>query len=76
MLASPIGRFLWLYLIRGGFIDGAIGVQTCMLQALFVTFVKQGRLWEREHRREVEETAEPMVLPMRPEQAAENQRAA
>ncbi len=76
MLASPIGRFLWLYLIRGGFLDGAIGVQTCMLQALFVTFVKQGRLWEREHRREVEETAEPMALQMRPEQAAGNQRAA
>jgi glycosyltransferase involved in cell wall biosynthesis len=51
MLARPILHFLWLYLARGGVLDGAIGLQTCMLQAFFVTFVKQGRLWELEHGR-------------------------
>lgn len=51
LLARPMLRFLWLYFARRGFLDGAIGVQTCMLQAFFVTFVKQGRLWEWEHGR-------------------------
>jgi (heptosyl)LPS beta-1,4-glucosyltransferase len=49
MFTRPMLRFLWLYLARGGFLDGAIGLQSCMLQAFFVTFVKQGRLWELEH---------------------------
>jgi glycosyltransferase involved in cell wall biosynthesis len=49
----PLFHFLWLYLARGGFLDGAIGLQTSMLQAFFVTFVKQGRLWELEHCRSV-----------------------
>jgi len=51
MLARPMLRFLLLYVFRGGFLDGAVGIQTCMLQAFFVTFVKQGRLWELQHRR-------------------------
>ena len=33
----------------GGFLDGAVGLQLCMLQSFFVTLVKQGRLWEMEH---------------------------
>jgi glycosyltransferase involved in cell wall biosynthesis len=49
MLLCPTFRFLWLYVARGGFLEGAIGVQTCMLQAFFVTFFKQARLWELEH---------------------------
>ena len=51
MLARPAFRFLWLYLVRGGFLDGAVGLQLCMLQSFFVTMVKQGRLWEMEHGR-------------------------
>ena len=49
MVARPAFRFLWLYFVRGGFLDGAVGLQLCMLQSFFVTLVKQGRLWEMEH---------------------------
>lgn len=42
----PLFRFLHLYLIRGGFLDGLPGLQVCMLTAFFNTFVKQARLWE------------------------------
>ena len=44
----PLLRFLHLYLLRGGCLDGAAGLQVCMLSALFVTFAKQTRLWEAE----------------------------
>lgn len=49
MLCTPFVRFLQLYILRRGFLDGLPGVQMCMLQAFFVTFVKQARLWELEH---------------------------
>jgi glycosyltransferase involved in cell wall biosynthesis len=62
MLVSPALRFLWLYFARGGFLDGAIGVHTCMLQAFFVTFVKQARLWEMEHGRTVSDDLVTDVL--------------
>jgi glycosyltransferase involved in cell wall biosynthesis len=69
MLTCPMFRFLWLYFARGGFLDGAIGVHTCMLQAFFVTFVKQARLWELEHGRTVADDALaqdlPITIPMR-----------
>ena len=42
----PVFRFLHLYLIRGGILDGLPGLQVCMLTAFFNTFVKQARLWE------------------------------
>ncbi|MGD9127227.1 MAG: glycosyltransferase family 2 protein, partial [Planctomycetia bacterium] len=42
----PLFRFLHLYLIRGGILDGLPGLQVCMLTAFFNTFVKQARLWE------------------------------
>ncbi len=42
----PVFRFLFLYLIRGGFLDGLPGLQVCMLTAFFNTFVKQAKLWE------------------------------
>jgi len=63
MLVAPLFRFFWLYIFRGGFRDGAVGVQTCMLQAFFVTFVKQGRLWEWENACPPEEET-PDVIPM------------
>ena len=62
MLVCPAFRFLWLYIGRGGFLDGAIGVHTCMLQAFFVTFVKQARLWELEHGRSVPDDLVAHVL--------------
>ena len=46
MLVAPFLRFFWLYVLRLGFVDGYVGLQMCMLQAFFVTFVKQARLWE------------------------------
>lgn len=42
----PVFRFLHLYLVRGGILDGLPGLQVCMLTAFFNTFVKQARLWE------------------------------
>ena len=44
----PFLRFAWLYFVRLGFLDGLAGLQICMLQAFFVSFVKQARLWEKE----------------------------
>jgi hypothetical protein len=64
MLTRPVLRFLWLYLARGGFLDGAVGLQTCMLQAFFVTFVKQGRLWELEHGRTAADDLAADILPI------------
>jgi glycosyltransferase involved in cell wall biosynthesis len=49
LLVRPFLRFLQLYLLKRGFLDGLAGIQVCMLQAFFVSFVKQGRLWEMEH---------------------------
>jgi hypothetical protein len=40
-----------------------IGLQTSMLQAFFVTFVKQGRLWELEHCRTAPDSAAD-ILPI------------
>jgi hypothetical protein len=48
LLVRPFLRFLQLYIVRLGFLDGLAGIQVCMFQAFFVTFVKQARLWERE----------------------------
>jgi glycosyltransferase involved in cell wall biosynthesis len=49
MLVTPFLRFFQLYVLRLGFLDGLAGLQICMLQAFFVTFVKQARLWEISH---------------------------
>jgi glycosyltransferase involved in cell wall biosynthesis len=38
-------RFLQLYIVRLGFLDGLAGLQICMLTA-FTGFLKQARLWE------------------------------
>jgi glycosyltransferase involved in cell wall biosynthesis len=64
MFICPMFRFLWLYFARGGFLDGAIGVHTCMLQAFFVTFFKRARLWELEHGRPVSDGAIADILPI------------
>lgn len=49
MLFRPFFRFFQLYFLRLGFLDGAPGLQVCMLTAFFNTFIKLGRLWEMEH---------------------------
>ncbi len=38
-------RFLQLYLLRGGFLDGIPGLQICAYTSFYV-FMKQARLWE------------------------------
>jgi glycosyltransferase involved in cell wall biosynthesis len=49
LLLRPFLRFLQLYILRRGFLDGMVGIQSCLLQSFFVSFVKQARLWEREY---------------------------
>jgi glycosyltransferase involved in cell wall biosynthesis len=49
LLVRPFLRFFQLYILQGGFLDGAAGIQVCMLMAFFYSFAKQARLWEMEH---------------------------
>jgi glycosyltransferase involved in cell wall biosynthesis len=41
-------RFLQLYIMRLGFLDGIPGLQVCMFTA-FYSFLKQAKLWEAAH---------------------------
>ena len=45
LLLGPPIRFLKSYLLKGGFLDGAAGLQVCMMTA-FYAFLKEARLWE------------------------------
>jgi glycosyltransferase involved in cell wall biosynthesis len=49
LLVRPFGNFLHRYLIRMGFLDGYPGLQLCMLQAFYSSFMKYGKLWEMQH---------------------------
>jgi (heptosyl)LPS beta-1,4-glucosyltransferase len=44
----PILRFIQLYFLKLGFVDGLPGLQVCLLTAFYNTFIKQARLWEME----------------------------
>ena len=46
LLIRPTLRFVHLYFLRGGFLDGLAGLQVCMLMAYYNTFIKQAKLWE------------------------------
>lgn len=46
-LTAPL-RFFQTYVLRLGFLDGAVGFQVCMMIA-FYSFEKQARLWELSH---------------------------
>jgi glycosyltransferase involved in cell wall biosynthesis len=46
LLVRPFLRFFQLYILNGGFLDGAAGIQVCMLMAFFYSFAKRARLWE------------------------------
>jgi len=48
LLLRPWLRFLSLYFLRLGFLDGLAGLQICALTA-FSTFAKQSQLWEMEY---------------------------
>jgi glycosyltransferase involved in cell wall biosynthesis len=45
VLLRPPARFLQLYLLRGGFLDGAAGLIVCMGTVVYV-FLKYAKLWE------------------------------
>ena len=49
LMAAPL-RFLQLYILRRGFLDGIPGLQVCMY-AGFYSFMKQAKLWEMQHAR-------------------------
>lgn len=46
-LIAPL-RFLQLYILRRGFLDGVAGLQVCMYAA-FYSFLKKSKLWELHH---------------------------
>ena len=48
--SAPV-RFLQLYFLRLGFLDGVPGFQVCMLTA-FYSFLKKAKLWEMRHAHE------------------------
>jgi glycosyltransferase involved in cell wall biosynthesis len=47
LLHAPL-RFVQLYLLRGGFLDGQTGLVLCGIMAYY-TFLKDARLWAIEH---------------------------
>jgi hypothetical protein len=47
MLSAPM-RFLQLYVLRLGFLDGVPGFQVCMFAA-FYSFLKKAKSWEMVH---------------------------
>lgn len=47
MVVAPL-RFLHLYLLKGGFLDGAPGFQVCMFAA-FYSFLTKAKQWEMQH---------------------------
>lgn len=48
-LVRPFLRFFHLYVIRGGFLDGLVGIQISMFMSFYYSFAKQARLWEMEN---------------------------
>ena len=51
----------------GGFLDGLVGIQVCMLMAFFYSFSKQARLWEMQtaaalEDRELADDVQPYLL--------------
>ncbi len=73
LLFRPFARFFQLYILRRGFLDGLVGIQVCILQAFFVTFIKQARLWEREYAKQQPdpEEAHQFQLPEKQELVAD-----
>jgi glycosyltransferase involved in cell wall biosynthesis len=48
ILVRPPLRFLQLYILRGGFLDGTIGLVVC-LSSMYYTFLKYAKLWHLNH---------------------------
>jgi glycosyltransferase involved in cell wall biosynthesis len=49
LLARPLGRFLSMYLLRGGFLDGRRGLLLASLYAYYV-FMRSAKVWEARRR--------------------------
>jgi hypothetical protein len=62
MLLTPPLRFFREYVIKLGFMDGAIGLQLSW-GAAFYSFLKQVRLWELHHAREHRESTDRLTAP-------------
>jgi glycosyltransferase involved in cell wall biosynthesis len=60
MLRGPL-RFLQLYVLRLGFLDGLPGFQVCMYNA-FYTFLKQAKHWEMYHANEQPDPEKDRVI--------------
>lgn len=58
LLFAPLLRFASLFLLKGGWRDGAAGLQVCYLQTM-TTFLKEAHLWEHEHA--LPQPEEPML---------------
>lgn len=56
LTVAPL-RFLRSYLLKGGLLDGAAGLQVCMMTA-FYAYLKEARLWEM-HRAASRAAAQP-----------------
>ena len=75
MAIRPALRFMQLYFLRLGFLDGVPGFHVCAHTA-FYTFLKQARLWELSHAKQPtdvdvqESTQSPDVIPF-PSKASE-----
>jgi hypothetical protein len=63
LLVRPFLRFFQLYIIKGGFLDGLVGIQVCMFMAFFYSFAKQARLWEMQHAQQ--QPSLPATVPMK-----------
>ena len=49
LVLRPLGRFLTMYVLRGGFLDGAPGLLLAGLYAYYV-FIRSAKVWERTRR--------------------------
>jgi glycosyltransferase involved in cell wall biosynthesis len=75
-LCAPV-RFLQLYFLRLGFLDGVPGFQICMITA-FYSFLKKAKLWELRHAHaqpdpEAERDARAQVISIHPNGRATEQ---
>jgi glycosyltransferase involved in cell wall biosynthesis len=51
LVLRPVGRFLSMYVLRGGFLDGRRGLLLAGLYAYYV-FIRSAKVWERERGRD------------------------
>ncbi len=74
ILRGPF-RFLQLYILRLGFLDGLPGFQVCMYNS-FYAFLKQAKLWEMDHANEQPDPEAGRIVEPELEQRAKSVRRA